>query len=347
MIEYGTSASLGSRQSAVRATYAYETGYISEVRLQGLKPDTRYHYRVGSPDGGWSPVYSFRTAPADPRRIVFTAFGDHGVTKWAAANVQNIVREKPLFHMLLGDVSYANGTQRIWDDYLVQVEPLASQTPFMLALGNHENERMMIDGVRKPIGYVSALARFAMPGAEKWYACDMGPMRLVVFNSDDYRNTEQLQWLEKTLSDARSNPGIQWLVVAQHHPLYGSSKGREDNSGLIKAVQPLFDKYKVDLVLAGHDHHYERQFPMRGGKAVSSHPNAYLKGEGTLYVKGGGGGKGLYEFADPWPALSAMREKTYCYLRITVERDGPLTVEARRLDRSLIEKVVVKQNHQP
>lgn len=341
-VEYGTSRALGMSAPATRPTYAYETGVLSEVRLTNLRPRTTYYYRVGDSEGGWSKVHSFRTGDPRPGKFVFTAFGDHGVTPEAAKNVQNVLAEKPVFHALLGDVSYANGTQPIWDEYLRQIEPMTCQIPYMLTLGNHENETVTLGTEKKRVGYISYLARFALPGGEQWYAFDYGHARFVAFNSDDYTNPEQLVWLEKTLTDAQRNPVISWVIVLQHHPLYGSSKGRDNNTKLIEKMAPLYDKYKVDLVLCGHDHHYERQFPLRGGRPTTDKLTDYRKGEGTLYMIQGGGGKSLYDFTTPTkPEICALRDKSNGYLRVTVER-GQLTIEAKRVDRSRIETVKIR-----
>lgn len=341
VVEYGPTKQLGMTATASRPRYAYETGAIAEATLYNLKPNTTYFYRVGSPSAGagWSEVREFRTADPNPREFKFTAFGDQGVSVDAARNVQNIIAEKPAFHVLLGDISYANGNQPVWDDYLRQIEPMTSQIPYMLALGNHENEDMKVDGKEQSIGYVSALARFALPGFEQWYTFDYGNARFVSINSDNLEHPAQLDWIDKTLAAARQDKRVKWVIVFQHHPLYGTSKGRGDRPDLIKALGPIYDRHKVDLVLCGHDHHYERQYPMRAGVITSKAKTGYKRGDGTLYMIQGGGGKGLYDFSDPIPEKCALREKTYGYLRVTVRRSGPLTIEGLRGDRTLIEKI--------
>jgi len=341
-VRYGTSkANLSRTAKATRSRYAYETKAIAEAKLTGLQAGTTYYYRVGDKDAGWSQVFSFRTAPSTPQSWAFTAFGDHGISPDAIKNVANIVREKPAFHLLLGDVSYANGKQPIWDDYLAQIQPMAATIPYMPTLGNHEDEEMKIDGKEIKIGYVSYLARFALPQQETHYFFDYGDVRFVAFNSDAYDQPGEIPWLRKTLAEARANKKIRWTVVFQHHPPYGSSKGRDDNEGEVKALVPVFDEFKVDLVLCGHDHHYERQFPMRGGRPTSSAMSGYKKGVGTLYMVQGGGGKSLYDFSEPKPAICAYREKTTGYLRVTVVKGGSMTIEAKRIDGSLMEKIVI------
>ena len=341
-VEFGRTGAFGQRALARRVRYGHETGAIWEARLSGLRPGATYRYRVGDPAGGWSTTYAFRMAPQNPDHFTFTAFGDHGITPEAAKNVRNVLREDPAFHLLLGDVSYANGNQPVWDEYLRQIEPMAARIPFMLTLGNHENERIRVNCQDIRIGYAAYLARFALPGREESYAFDFGNARFVAFNSDKFREEAQLRWLEGVLSSARRDKWIKWIIVFQHHPPYGSSAGRDDNSGLIQTLTPVFDRYRVDLVLAGHDHHYERQYPVRAGKVVSTAKSGYTHGAGTLYFIQGGGGKSLYDFTDPKPAMCAYREKATGYLRVTIRRNGPLTIESKRTDGSVMETVEIK-----
>lgn len=342
VVRFGLTSKLGTITHSKRVTYPYETKVIQEASLRNLRPGTTYFYQVGDETGGWSRVHQFQTAPKQPAVFTFTAFGDQGVSSEAEQNIRNLRTEKPLFHALLGDVSYANGKQSVWDDYLKEIEPFAAETPFMLTLGNHENEKITIDGQRVEIGYAAYLSRFALPMPENNYVFTIGNARFVAFNSDDYANPSGLDWLRDSLEAARADKSVKWVIVFQHHPPYGSSKGRGDNPGLIRTVNPIYDQYKVDLVLSGHDHHYERQFPMRAGKPTSTAKTGYKRGEGTLYMVAGGGGKGLYDFSDPQPEICAVREKTYCYLRVSVPRRGPLKIEAKRLDGSIIETIEVR-----
>jgi alkaline phosphatase D len=89
----------------------------------------------------------------------------------------------------------------------------------------------------------------------------------------------QTQWLERTLADARRDPGVDMIVVFMHQcALSTSQTGNGSDLGIRRAWLPLFDHYQVDLVLAGHEHNYERSFPVRGydagahGTVVSPNP---------------------------------------------------------------------------
>src|SRR5206468_10319517 len=80
-----------------------------------------------------------------------------------------------------------------------------------------------------------------------------------------YSDGEQTRWLEKTLRHAADDHGIDWIVVQMHQDALSSSKtGNGSDKGIREAWLPLFDRYGVDLVVCGHDHDYERSWPVRG-----------------------------------------------------------------------------------
>ncbi len=327
LVEYGPSPTLGLKAPAKRVVYKSQTGVTYEAALDQLLPATAIFYRVGTP-GAWSETFTATTAPKSNEPFVFTAFGDHGVLDPAPQNLAAITRDNPAFHVLLGDVSYANGFQPFWDKWFDMMEPFASRIPVMAAIGNHEYE--------KDIGPMTYVGRFSFPEDELQYTFDYGNVRFVVVNTVLGLPAPQLAWLEAALAKARADQ-VGWLIVCQHFPLFGTTAGRGFNRPLIVREAAVLEKYRVDLVLAGHDHVYERSFPILGGKPVSQERERYRKGVAPIHVIAGGGGAGLYKFAPRPSSLNAIRELTHARLRVTVRAEGPLEVEAIRLDGSTLD----------
>jgi len=90
----------------------------------------------------------------------------------------------------------------------------------------------------------------------------------------------QTIWLERTLRAAREDDSVDMIVVAMHQCAMSTSlPGNGSDLGIRRAWLPLFDKYEVDLVLSGHEHDYERTYPVRGydagplGTVVSPNPD--------------------------------------------------------------------------
>ena len=63
---------------------------------------------------------------------------------------------------------------------------------------------------------------------------------------------------------ARADAHVDWIVVQMHQCALSSSTDNGCDAGIRQAWVPLFDQYEVDLVLNGHDHDYERSYPVRG-----------------------------------------------------------------------------------
>jgi hypothetical protein len=339
VVEYGAAGKLNQRAEGRRVSYPYETGIIHEAVLKGLEPGRRYSYRVGDPKSGFSAPSSFETAPSADKDFLFTVFGDHGVGETSKTNVDLVLSENPAFHLILGDLSYANGNQPVWDRWFDQLEPLSRRIPVMPTLGNHENEQ--IDGT--PIGYVAYLTRLALPPPESRYCFDYGGARFISFNSHQFHDPEQMDWFTETLKSARLDKNVRWLIVFQHHPLYSSNVGRLNNQPLIDAVRSVLDTYQVDLVFAGHNHNYERSYPLRGATIAESGPGPYRKSSGVVFTISGGGGKSLYQFVKEQPAITAYRESSPHYLRVRVTKKELRLEAVRTLDRTMIDSFTIRE----
>ena len=80
-----------------------------------------------------------------------------------------------------------------------------------------------------------------------------------------YSSGAQKAWLEKELAAARRNHDIDWIVVCMHQVAISTAdKFNGADLGIRQEWVPLFDQYGVDLVVCGHEHHYERSHPIRG-----------------------------------------------------------------------------------
>jgi hypothetical protein len=300
--------------------------YYVHAALDDLLPGTTYYYGVGH--DGYDPaapehratITSFRTAPALPERFVFTAFGDQGVGRDAAAVDRLLLREKPAFHLHAGDICYADAAGRgtasdgydptTWDAFLRQSEPVARSVPWMVTTGNHDMEAWY-----SPDGYGGQLARFSLPetgfaprttpGA---YTFTYGNVGVVALDANDvsyeipanlgYTEGRQTAWLKRTLGALRAADDVDFVVVFFHHCVYSTSAHASDG-GVRAEWLPLFAEYRVDLVINGHNHVYERTDAVKDGevgRAVPIGGSTDPARDGTVYVTAGGGGRDLYGF---------------------------------------------------
>jgi predicted phosphodiesterase len=152
------------------------------------------------------------------------------------------------FVIMMGDNLYGSERAR---DYANKFEKpykplLDADVSFHAALGNHDdpNQRLY-----KP---------FNMNG-ERYYTFSKGPIKFFVLDSN-YMDVEQLSWLERELQNATDS----WKMAYFHHPLYSSGERHGSEVDLRQQLEPLFLKYGVDVVFAGHEHFYERIKPQKG-----------------------------------------------------------------------------------
>lgn len=307
---------------------------VNHARLTGLSPDTDYVYAAVH-DGAEPEMGTIRTAPIGRKPFRFTSFGDQSTPtlvrmpdgSYGTDNIGSpasadttlaVERMAPLFNLINGDLCYANLAQdriRTWSAWFENNTRSARYRPWMPAAGNHENE--LGNG---PIGYSAYQAYFSVPDSGSspetrglWYSFTAGSVRVVSLNNDDvafqdggnfyvhgYSGGEQKRWLAAELADARRNPDVDWIVVCMHQTAISSADKPANGAdlGIREQWLPLFDQYQVDLVVCGHEHHYERSHPLRGTLQTDTRTPipADTRGDvvdatkGTVHLVIGGGG---------------------------------------------------------
>lgn len=168
--------------------------------------------------------------------------------------------------VLLGDNVYPDGEPALLQDAVLDpFSPLlGAGVPPLAVLGNHDVQAGHGDEIARRLG---------MPG--RWYARRLGPALFVGLDSTQPRCRAQREWLAATLARSHAT----WLVVALHHPPYSAGwHGAERR--VRRAFEPLFRHFGVDLVLAGHEHDYQRSEPLAGVTYVVSGAAAHRRPTG-------------------------------------------------------------------
>ena len=152
------------------------------------------------------------------------------------------------FALMLGDNLYG-GEDPV--DYAKKFERpyqplLDAGVKFYATLGNHDNSNQRLYKL------------FNMDGKE-YYSFKEGDVRFLALNTN-YMDPRQLKWIEDELSQSDAK----WKICFFHHPPYSSGKQHGSNEDLQKVLEPLFVKYRVNVVFAGHEHFYERIKPQKG-----------------------------------------------------------------------------------
>lgn len=189
--------------------------------------------------------------------------------------------------------------------------------------------------------------QFAFPVAdvpeaiqETCYFVDYQGTRIIVLDSN--RDQEaQVGWLRRALSE---NPR-RWTIVTFHHPIFSPARDR-DNAALRALWKPVFDEFKVDLVLTGHDHTYARSGVVAGSVSVGEtnvtkgYNQVYDPAIGTVYVVSVSGPK-MYDLTSgEWAVRKA--EDTQLFQVITVDGDE-LHFEARTATNRLYDAFTLRK----
>jgi 3',5'-cyclic AMP phosphodiesterase CpdA len=153
------------------------------------------------------------------------------------------------FVIMLGDNIYGGSKPKDFErKFSIPYKPLLDAgVKFYASLGNHDSTNE------------SFYAPFNMNGLT-YYTFKKGNVNFFALNSN-YMDPKQLAWLENELKNASDKD---WKVCYFHHPLFSSGKTHGSSTDLRKVLEPLFIKYHVDVVFAGHDHVYERVKPQNG-----------------------------------------------------------------------------------
>jgi hypothetical protein len=270
-------------------------------------------YDDAHPGGSdWEGSFIAPPAPGDPAAWPFTfvAFGDLGrgsndnATTYeeygAAAKLvppyllQEISRGAALVH-LFGDLSYAVGWLTVWDEYLALVSPFARAAVHVVSVGNHEADapgssswRLYNDSNDSGgEGGVVTATLFPPPApataAAPYFLVASGPVSLVVMSSehDFSESSAQRAWLARALAGI-NRTATPWVIVTLHRQPYMDTILPDllNFTGIFAAsVEPLLRQHRVNAVLVGHAHKYERLSAIYQGATVNASVPTVIDGE--------------------------------------------------------------------
>lgn len=313
--------------SATTAPLVTSTGRAAchTVVFNDLTPAARYLYRVG--DGTrWSEWSHFQTASrgAEPFRFVYLGDAQNNIRSHWSRVIRAAYAAAPTARFIVhaGDLVNRGTKDSEWGEWFQAAGWINQVIPSLPSPGNHEYAKAA-DGVSRITDHWRA--QFALPengpkGLEETaYFVDYQGLRFVSLNSNEHQQ-EQADWLRRVL---QQDP-CRWTVVAFHHPIYSTGKNR-DNVELRRLWQPIFDRYRVDLVLQGHDHAYART-GLRTTSAADGGGTTPDAPGGTVYVNSVAGPKQYAVARRPEHLRTA--EGTQLFQVVSVDGDR-LRLEAR------------------
>uniref|UniRef100_K3WAJ5 Purple acid phosphatase n=1 Tax=Globisporangium ultimum (strain ATCC 200006 / CBS 805.95 / DAOM BR144) TaxID=431595 RepID=K3WAJ5_GLOUD len=333
-----------------------DPGFMHKVVMTKLKPGEYYFYQYGNDEDGWSKVRSFRSKPlATTKTTNFVAYADMGVDGSPAAQSTAVRAYADVvgdgydsFLLHFGDISYARGEGSVWDKFFHLIEPYATRTPYMVSIGNHEYVYTS-GGDNDPSGgaepskksfhpswgnygsdsngecSVPMYHRFHAPATGKsiyWYSFNYGGVHVVQISTEHNwtRGSEQYEWLKNDLEsvDRSATP---WVVLTAHRMMYSTQLGMESDMVVAKhfrdEVEELIYMNRVNLMLVGHQHAYERSCPVYKGECVEDE-----KAPVHIVVGSAGFELDTEDFSTKYGNWSVRHANEYGHLRVSTSADA-------------------------
>jgi calcineurin-like phosphoesterase family protein len=278
-------------------SYDGGAGTHHAAQIAGLEASHSYpyHIEVGTEK---TEELELTTAPADKSaRIKFVVYGDNRTDGDNHRRVADAIRDEGAdFVINTGDLVNSSSDEE-WQTFFDIEYSLLSRTPMYPALGNHEENSGGAGRFAElfPLGHADLFKG-------RVYSFDYGSVHVAVLDSNS-NLADQVNWLDQDLTQAEQN-GARHEFVVMH---WGAFSGRKylmhgANMDAQKYIVPVARKHKVDALLAGHDHFYER------GNA-----------NGLRYFVTGGGGAPLADTGNG--KETDFNKKAFHYLSVDIVGD--------------------------
>ncbi|MHA1682679.1 MAG: metallophosphoesterase [Promethearchaeota archaeon] len=227
------------------------------LMLDSLSPNTTYYYQVE----GFPSVWNFTTQTGTNEQLSIVAISDIHNQLYMPM-IPDLLSLQPDFTFAVGDLVDFGGYPGMWNAFFNQISGIATSMPVMTAVGNH-------DTIFSPKAsqYRNYLAMPMNSGNERYYNYTVNGIHFIVLDLEwgtETYSKEQKAWFEGVLDDISNSS---WIVVLDHCPHYSS--GAYNNAtgkvnklfntagNMISTFHDLFIQEDVDLVISGHDHHWE------------------------------------------------------------------------------------------
>lgn len=250
------------------------------VNLKGLKPDTRYKYRINAD----TLTRYFSTAPDDGHFTAaiisdFHCYPPLPKRQQAAMAMLDTLRSinGEDFDMIihLGDVCAWGGSYSFWRQ--LYEEPYFKNYAWAGVNGNHDDmDRTGTKNSNQFFKNANASPLNGYKGQEGvCYYFKYGNTLFITLNNEAMRSDKGLAeakaWVEKVLKKEKAK----YVVVMEHYQWFYGQNGKD---GQYPRWRDVFDKYGVDLALGGNNHRYASTHPLLSGKVVQP-------GQGTVYIQ--------------------------------------------------------------
>eukprot|EP00754_Rhynchopus_humris_P047990 Rhum_TRINITY_DN7499_c0_g1::Rhum_TRINITY_DN7499_c0_g1_i1::g.23204::m.23204 len=305
------------------------------------------------------------------RAMRVAMFGDLGTRSYGVhadnssiALLESLVQKRALDLVVhIGDIAYNldDDCGRVGDAFMLDVEAVSSRIPYMLGPGNHEAQKWEMASYRHYLRRYAGQAEAAASSQSlsvRYYSFTQGLAHFVVLDADAFVSPvgfglagAQVEWLENDLHsvDRTATP---WLVVLLHRALYCTkspdAECNEESALLRRQLEETFLRHGVDVVVAGHTHHYERTYPVTSGVVAS---RSYAAPRGIVHMQSGvAGSLSTDAFSVPQQAWEAYRDESYHRGVLVADFHSGTSLTLTQLDTrgDVVDKVTITEaSHRP
>lgn len=278
----------------------------------------------------------------------FVAAGDYGCSKNAKNTINSMKDKKPELVLPLGDLS-VDKTATCWLDL---ISPFDNKLQITFGYSEVKDGKSKLNQYKDVFGLDNL-----------YYSFDYRHVHFVVMStlSDFVVTSDQYKFIEKDLQEASANDNIDWIVVTNYGPFYTSPSAHPPKNEIRNIYHPLFDKYGVDLVLQGHNHNYQRTYPVTFNPSKVSQPivtNHFTTGyegnkDGVVYAIVGTAGEGFHPLQGRQTYVATQFEGKFGFMDIEISYGNPHTnltgtfydnIDGNVMDHFTIEKEIKNMN---
>jgi predicted MPP superfamily phosphohydrolase len=257
----------------------------------------------------------------------FAAVGDWGCKSQTTDTVNNILDKNPELVIALGDYSYTT-LANCWLNIINTIDE-----KMKIAIGNHEHTIYALtygnSSYKSPYLLNQYMKHFGL--TKQYYSFNYQNVHFIAMSTEVpfHVGSEQYNFIKSDLAAASTNSSINWIIVYFHNPMYSSPNRILPDKISRDIYHPLFDEYGVDLILQGHNHNYQRSYPLKYNSSYSGNPvittvekSKYNDPTDAIFVIVGTGGQSLYELDGRHLFTVIQDTTTYGFLNIDIVNDG-------------------------
>ncbi len=334
IVEYGTTNLLGQQATGTYEDISGKKWHT--VQLTGLSTNTEYFYRCIS-GNDTSSVNEFRTAHnqgTPNEHIRFILIGDSRTDIYKTTYISNQIEQQLItdygtdwhnevdFVMHVGDIVSSGGQITQYEnEYFLPYSNLSKNTPFMVSIGNHENESPLYYQYMKYESLTGPPFELPSVNNEKFYKFRLGNCLFVAINSNyQYTIAEQITWLETTLDNADADSTIDFVFPYCHHPGHSELWPDGNTSYVQNDIMDVLKQHVKPVMFSyGHSHDYER------GIIELDTANTNYRNDMYIMLNGGAGSAldrwGMYGNQQDYPEIFLSLDH-YIYSIIDVDIDN-------------------------